>query len=156
MFLKSALSILFLCSAGAAEKPQEVSICDLRRVAEKVEGKVIRVRGLLRNSETRKNPFYDELVPQTCKEPDDRRLVFHVVSPDVHDLANPPSGYEPDMESVRQAERIFRIAARNDRTVSAVIEGVYRSTSEEKAQSSRHKQYSGVIIVQAIRDAKVR
>jgi len=154
--LKILLGVLVLLAAVASEEPREVNICDVMRLAGQLDGKVIRVRGLLRNSETPEEPSFDEFVPEGCSDAQGSQTVIHIVSPDVHFLSKPPRGYKPDMNSVRTAERIFRKAAADRKPVSATVEGVFQVLIRDGSAHPLHKQYAASIVVQALRGAKER
>lgn len=155
--LKVILGVLIVLSAATAgEKPREVNICDVVRLASQLNGKIISVRGLLRNSETPEDPYFDELVPERCSDVEDRQIVIHIVSPDAHLLANPPPGYKPDKKSVRRTEPIFKKAAADRKAVLVTVEGLFQVWHRDTRMPPRHKQYSEVIVVQAYRRAKER
>jgi hypothetical protein len=157
MLSKLTIGIAVLVSgANASEPPREVNICKLIRLASQLDGKVIQVRGLLRNSDTPEDPSFDELVPESCPDAEGRRTVIHIVSPDAHFLAHSPQGYKPDMDSIRRAEPTLNKAAADARLVSATIEGVLQAVRPQSARAPRHKQYSAVIVIQALREAKER
>jgi hypothetical protein len=145
-----------LAAVVAGGKPLQVDLCNLPLLANQLEGKVIRVRGVLRNSGTPEEPSFDELVPESCLDSEGRRAVIHVVSPDSHFLDNPPQGYKPDLSSVRRVEPIFRKAAANNKSVSVIVEGVLQTAQWETTAHPRHKQYSASIVIQAFRSAKER
>ena len=96
----SICAIVYLSFGIASEEPRDVNICDLTRLADQLDSKLVRVRGILRNSETAAEPFFDELVPENCSDAEGRGMVIRIVSPDVHFLANLPHGYKPDMSSI--------------------------------------------------------
>ena len=155
MLLKvSICAIVYLSFGIASEGPRDVNICDLTRLADQLDGKLVRVRGILRNSETAAEPFFDELVPENCSDPEGLRIVIQIVSPDVHFLANPPQGYKADMSSIRRAEPIFKNAAARSRPVAVTVEGVFYSARPQRSAPVRHKQYRGSIVLQALRAVK--
>ena len=152
--LKVILGVLVaLTIASASEVPREVNICDVTRLAGQLDGKVVRVRGLLRNSDTSEDPSFDELVPEGCSNQEGSQTVIHIVSPDTHFLSHPPQGYKPDMNSVRRAEPIFKKAAADGKPVLGTVEGVFHAMRREIAVPPRHKQYSASIVIQALRGA---
>lgn len=157
MLLRTIIgSAIVLITASASEVPREVNICELIRLASQLDGKVVRLSGVLRNSETPEDPSFDELVPETCSDAKDRQTVVHIVSPDVHFLANPPQGYKPDMDSMRRAQSILKKAAVDGKSVSVKVEGVFQIVRQETSMPPRHKRYSASIVIQALREAKER
>ncbi len=149
-----AISAVNLAIAG--EKPRDVNICDVMRLADELDGRLIRIRGLLRNSGTIDDPYFDELVPEHCGDEGGRQTVIHIVSPDEHLLSNPPRGYKPDMISIRRVEPLFRKAAKDQKPVSITVDGILQIFRGEELRSPRHRQYSASIVIQALRDAKER
>lgn len=155
--LKVILGVLIVLSAATAgEKPREVNICDVMRLANQLDGKIIRVRGLLRNTDTPEDPSFDELVPERCSDVEGSQTVIHIVSPDGHFLANPPPGYKPDMNSARRVKPIFRKAALDEKPVLVTVEGFFRVLHPGTRMPLPHKQYSALIVIQAYRGAKER
>ena len=136
-----------------AQKPSPIlSVCDVERLGEKLIGKIVTVRGVLRDaSPGSTDAFFDELVDQHCKE-----VEIHVASADSSFLANVPAGYKPDFASVRKAARIAEKAAVKGRSLSATVEGVlYRQEKAfDSSRTPRHKWYPFEIVVAAIRNFK--
>src|SRR5882724_9649645 len=112
-------AVTLTCASVMAESVREVDVCNLALRADQFEGKLVRVRGELRNSDRAENPFFDELVGEHCKKAQGGKITIQIVSPDSHFLANPPPGYKPDLYSVRQAEPVFKKAAADHRSVIA-------------------------------------
>lgn len=159
MLLKiiTLLSLLAFASVSvASDRPRNVNVCDLSRLAEQIDGKIVRVHGVLRNSDTMENPYFDELVGENCNGVDGGQVTIQVVSPDSHFLASPPPGYKPDFESVRRAEPVFKKAAADRRSVSATVEGVFYTSKQQTSSPARHRQYQASIVIQGLRDVKER
>lgn len=142
-----------VCSAWAQQRPRDVNICDLKRIARQMDGKIVRISGILLNSDTQETPFFDELVGQGCKATTEQ-VKIQVVSPDSHFLSNPPPGYKPDMDSVTRAEPIFERAAADHRSVYATVEGALYVTQGPTSGRVRHRRYQAVIVIQAIRSVR--
>src|SRR5258707_15808924 len=105
MLLKklTRFGVLAIVSASmASDRPRDVRVCDLKRLGGQLEAKIVRIHGILRNSSTPEDPFFNELVGEDCKDAEGGEITIQIVSPDSHFLANPPHGYTPDMESLRR------------------------------------------------------
>jgi hypothetical protein len=139
-----------------AKEPVALKGCELVRGISQFDGKVIRVRGVLQNSDGPDDAFFDEFLPDTCSEAPGRRIVIHVQSPDVHFLANPPRGYRPNMKSVQRVESLLKKAAADGRRVSVTIEGLLVVATSVTPTPARHKPYPASIIIAAIYEAKER
>ncbi len=143
MFPRFILGVCIVATA-TGQGPQNVNICDLISLAGELDGKLVRVRGIVRNSGSSSDPYFDELIPETCSTAEGRRTVIHIVSPDTHFLAHRPRGYRPDMNSVHRAESVFEKAAREGHSVSATVEGVFQSSTPKTSSASpRHREYAG-------------
>lgn len=161
MLLRPLLSFVALasaCACLASEPIRRFSVCDLVRTAVQLDGEIVKVYGVLQDSDPkRENPYFDELVSENCKGKGmgESQAKIQVVSPDSHFLANPPAGYKPDLNSIRRAELMAEKAAAHHRSLSATVEGVLYVP---KAASGvpRHRSYTAIIVVQAIRDTKER
>jgi hypothetical protein len=148
--------IFLLSTAGLtstiliAANPRAVSLCDLPQLGNQLEGRIIRISGVLRNTDARDNPSFDELTEE-CRG---RLVRIQIVSPDSHFLDNPPAGYKPDTGSVRRAEPVFQKAAAEGRSVYATVEGVFYPASTQPPGPVRHRQYPAYIVIQAFRNVK--
>ena len=147
---------MFASTGWAEERPRDVRICNLGRVAQQLDGKLVRIIGILQNSDTSETPFFDELVGHGCKASEGEQVKIQIVSPDSHFLSNPPPGYKPDMDSVSRAEAVFERAAAHRRSVSATVEGVFYVSKQQGFGPIRHRSYSAFIVIQALRDVKER
>jgi hypothetical protein len=144
----SALSALSEC--WAAPPKQVLTVCDVVRSGERLNGNIIRVAGILRDAYSQsEDPYFDVLVDDNCKG-----VEIHVVSADSAFLANAPPDYRPDMRSVRRAERVVKKAATDGRELSATVEGVLYVQEKDDSPRPRHKWYPFIIVIQAVRDVK--
>jgi hypothetical protein len=148
--------LILACVAWAEERPHDVNICNLGRVASQFDGKIVRISGVLQNSDTSERPFFDELVGKSCKGTKGEQVNLQVVSPDSHFLSNPPEGYKPDMGSLSRAEPIFERAAAHHRSVFATVEGVFYVANQPISGPVRHRRYPAFVVIQALRDVKER
>lgn len=150
---------------AVGEPLRTISICDLFRDLPRLEGRIVKVRGLFEvTSPKRGNEYFDELVPENCGLSDQQEIRIKISSPDVHFLQSPPPGYKPDMASIRRADREVEKRLNQGKTIKRLVgtvEGVvYSSEGDTRPQDSLqkpqpHKRYPAYIIIQAIRDVRV-
>jgi len=128
----------------------------LIRSGQRVNGKIVSVRGILAASNPKAaQAYFDELVGEGC-DPSGSAVRIQVVSPDPHFLAAPPPGYKPDPDSVRRAERVAQDAADHHRALIATVEGVLYVAEGGVQGFARHRRYPAIIVVAAIRDVNER
>ena len=131
------------------------NLCELIRSGDKFDGKLIRVSGLLQDSDPNTiNPYFDELVSHDCNDVNGKPVKILIVSPDQHFLANAPAGYKPDLRSIHRAEIVAEQAAARHHSLRATVEGVYYVSKTASSTSARHRQYPAVLVLQSIRDVK--
>jgi len=147
--------LIIALSSMASDRPRDVKICDLRRLASQLEGKIVRIQGSLRNSNTHEDPYFNELVGEDCRVAEGGQITIRIISPDGHFLANPPHGYHPDLDSVRRAESVLKKAIAEHRSVSATVEGAFYA-ERQISGFTPHKQYPANIVIQRLRDVKLR
>ena len=127
-----------------------MSVCDVAQSGKSLDGKLIRVTGVLRDAYSRvRNSYFDELVDDKCKD-----IEIHVGSADAAFLANVPRSYKPDVKSIQRAEAVAERAAAHGRKLSATVEGVLFVQEKDVSSAPRHKGYPFVLIIQAIRNVK--
>lgn len=144
---------------AAQTPPKTISVCDLVRNIQKLDGQVVKVQGILRSpNDPAIDSYFDEIVGDRCTGMGE--VVVHIVSPDSHFLAAPPKGYRPDFESVHRAENIISAAQRKTSSTRfvATVEGVAVKLallkSSDFARPLPHGNYAASVILAAIRNVK--
>jgi hypothetical protein len=158
------LIAMYCCFAPLQSLRQTRDVCNLIRDAAKLEGRIVIVSGILQASDpSSEKPYFDELIAENCSGLRTKRIRIQIVSPDSHFLANPPKGFNPDMDSVRRAEELLARSekqGRRIRQISATVAGVFYSPQRQAATSrdsvtSRHEQYDGYLILESFKDLRI-
>lgn len=157
-----ALALAWAGTLWAEARRPPTTVCVVVRDVERLDGRIVVVRGILQDTDASSSePYFDELVGEDCTGSDGERPRVKVVSPDWHFLAKPPTGYRPDIASIRRADRFIAKLSRQGRPprkIWATVEGVIYFLKPESATGSStgakpsHKRYVAYIVVQAIRD----
>jgi hypothetical protein len=165
MFSNEMTHILILLLVAFAPFPGQqprrtFSVCDLLIEANNLDGRIVRVHGILRDSDPKtESPYFDELAADNCTDEKHPKGPIRLISPDQHFLANPPSDYKPDLASVRKVEQIIAKLEATGEKVSGLdvtVEGVFyiQRQKPEALSKTGDAVYAGFIVIQAIRDVK--
>jgi hypothetical protein len=148
-------------AAWAADEPDTtMTVCEVLRNARKLEGQLVRVRGVLQDAYPgASEPYFNELSGDGCTGLKTDRAVIRIDTPDVHFLKRPPPGYKYDAASAHRTERIIAEHIAKGRRLtglSATVEGVFYSggSRPDPSQRRRHRWYPGYIVIQAYLDVK--
>lgn len=141
--------------------PPELSVCEVASAGGKLDGKMVRVSGVWRKAFPAATIF-EELVDDRCPETE-----IHVVATDASLPYAPPSGYKPDLASIRKADRIARKALADKKDLRVTMVGVLyvqkkddyvpgKPLSKDLTVPPHHKWYPLVLLIRAIPDVKER
>jgi hypothetical protein len=136
-------------SATSASEPT-LSVCTAASSAQHLDGKIVRVRGVLKQASP-SAAFFDELFDDSCSE-----IKIHVISADSSFLAHAPKGYKPDPQSVERVQHLAAEAAVKGRDLTATVQGVFSVQKKEDYVQQRHKWYPLVLVIQGLSDVKER
>jgi hypothetical protein len=123
----------------AQTKRHPLSVCDVVRQADLLDGHVVNVRGTIRSSGGKEpsGPYFDEMVAPCSGT---LTATIKIVSPDAHFLANQPPGYRPDQASIRRAESLFTKEQGRGKSVDevvATVEGFLVKPGAPRSEVSR-------------------
>lgn len=154
------MATLLASSAFAAEP--SLSVCDVARMGERLDGKVIRITGVWRVNYPGEDQF-EKIVDDHCPEIEIRVVATEASLPH----PPPPKGYKLDRSSALRAERVARKALDNGHDLFATIVGfLYMQREEDYVPARplrngvivppRHKWYPFVLLIQTIPKVKER
>lgn len=157
--MKTVVTVATILAGLASAAPAALSVCEVARAGEQLDGKTVRIRGVLREAFPGAKLF-DELADEGCPE-----ITIHVVTTDVSLPHPPPPGYKLDMRSAEHAQRVAEKALASGHHLSATILGVLYAQKPEDYVAAKplnkkvtipphHKWYPFVLLIEAVPEIK--
>jgi hypothetical protein len=148
------IAVVVIASLAAAPE-RALSVCEAARVSDQLDGKMVRISGVLRKAHPALDLF-DELVGTKCPG-----VEIHVVATVGSLPVPPPAGYKLDEKSTRMAQRVAEKALADGRDLSATIVGVLyvqkkqdyvpaRPLNKDVMVPPHHKWYPLVLLIESV------
>lgn len=158
-FLLICACLVTTATLSAQEVAHVYSVCELIEMRSHLAGQIVVVRGLLLSDTTNsRHPKFDQLISEGCLGHHGAEVRVKLDIPDVHFLANPPTGFKLDLSSLQKSERRLSELIKSKpgtQKVIATVEGLLEVPGPSLGQKrpSRRpapKSFPAYITVQAI------
>ncbi len=168
MFLKILSSVLasivaFPVAVAAAPREHSMTLCDLVKQINDLNGRIVSVRGTITMSDTDPDNAVPDYLVGTCPDLKVGMVMVRIDYPDVWFLKKPPKGFHMDERSFIRAHKVVMGTLKdgmvNGRFVGTIAGQAYApppsSVPPPGIHRAREGSYDAVIIIQGIYDLKV-
>jgi hypothetical protein len=158
-----AAIVLVPFPAVAAPPAGPITVCDFVKQVNVLNGRIVRVRGILKMFETDPDGATPDYLVATCPDLKKGIVKVRVEYPDVWFLKEPPKGYRLDKDSFLRTHKIVMSTLKDgkvkDRYIATIAGQAYRSPPSSSPPPGLHitldGSYDAGIVVEGIYDAKI-